>query len=196
MMKETIFRFPLLCLRSALALKTVSATELVVVILWCALFIQTKWPNIESIIADNGRRWSTTHSQFQCPPDVGCMPPLVVPLTNRAPLNSSLTGRNGRKSWCTPPRGRLFCRKRAPSIAFSKSATKKTFTRGRSESPPSPINMYVGANFSVRLRQWFHFEQLIKNNQLGGVVQTEFHSFRSVYWSGRKFEAHPQIRRL
>ena len=52
--------------------------------------------------------------------------------------------------------------------------------RPRSKSPTSPINMYIGSNFSVRLCQWFHFERLIRNKDAGGVVHTEFHSFRKM----------------
>ena len=52
--------------------------------------------------------------------------------------------------------------------------------RSRSKSPTSPINMYIGSNFSVRLCQWFHFEWLIRNKDAGSVVHTEFHSFRNI----------------
>ena len=69
-----------------------------------------------------------------------------------------------------------------PTSAEGSSPTrvKSGGRRTRSNSPRSPINMYVGSNFSLRLRQWFHFEKLIKDMAAGGVIHTEFHSFRKM----------------
>lgn len=38
----------------------------------------------------------------------------------------------------------------------------------------SPVNIYFGENFSVRLQQWFKFLALIENNSTGGIIHCHF----------------------
>jgi len=49
----------------------------------------------------------------------------------------------------------------------------------RPKSPPSPCNLYIGENFAVRFNQYFKLLKLVKDNQNGGVVHTEFDPFRA-----------------
>lgn len=50
-------------------------------------------------------------------------------------------------------------------------STSEAFT------PFSPCNIYIGANFAVRLHQYFKFRGLIENQNSNGVIITEFDKF-------------------
>ena len=113
--------------------------------------------------------------------------PLKAGLNMRTGINTQPQGHKTAPYTTTPLKSGLFCKKRARmklSTSVASSVRVKNGAhrehRTRSKSPTSPINMYIGSNFSVRLCQWFHFERLLRNKDAGGVVHTEFHSFRKM----------------
>lgn len=48
--------------------------------------------------------------------------------------------------------------------------------------PTSPVNMYIGENFSVMLDQYMYFkmQNLVTDNSGNGVIHTKFDSFKKI----------------
>lgn len=38
----------------------------------------------------------------------------------------------------------------------------------------SPVNIYIGENFSVRIKDWFKFNKFLQDNKTGGIVHCDF----------------------
>ena len=92
---------------------------------------------------------------------------ITRPPVDRSPLPTRLTRKNG----SSPLAACLNAEKRAKNTAASYT---------RSKSPPSPVNVYISENFSVRLGQFFKLQKLIHNNAAAGIVHTDFDPFKKM----------------